>query len=108
MVKNTEIYELIKEKIEKKFVVPNNIKDKVWHEIEIDKNGLILNERRPHFRNPKIITKLPIFKLKYNLQNKTWTVFWMRANGKWNSLKTYKQLNKILDFIENNGEYFWG
>lgn len=88
--------------------MPDHVKDKVWNEIEYDQNGLVLYERRPHFQNPKIITKLPIFKIKYHSKKKDWSVYWMPSDGKWYSLKSYKRLDDILKYIDNHGEYFWG
>jgi len=108
MTKNTEIYELVKEKIERRFMVPERVKDQVWHEIEYNKSGLVLSERRPHFQNPEIITKSPIFKLKYNSHSKEWSAYWMPSDMKWHRLETYSSLDKILDYIDKNAEYFWG
>lgn len=109
MVKNTKIYELVKEKIEKKFAVPDRVRDKIWNEIEYDQSGLVLSERRPHFQNPEIITKSPIFKIKYRSKHKDWSVYWMPSDGRWHFLKTYKDLNKILQYIDDDTDgCFWG
>ena len=108
MAKNTEVYELVKEKIEKKFTVPARVEDKVWNEIEYDPSGIVLSERRPHFQKPEIITKLPIFKIKYDSQKKTWSVYWMPSDSKWHRLESRVKLDDILEYIDENGEYFWG
>ena len=108
MVKNTEIYELVKDRIAEKFEVPERVRDEVWNEISYDQSGLVLSERRPHFQRPEIITKHPIFKIKYNSQKKDWSVYWMPSDGKWHIIKTYSKLDKILKYIEEHGEYFWG
>lgn len=108
MIKNTKVYELVKEKIEKKFAVPEHVRDKVWNEVEYDQGGFILLERRPHFQDSKIITKLPIFKIKYHSKKKNWSVYWMPSDGKWHYLKSYVSLDNILKYINENSQYFWG
>ena len=107
-IKNTEIYELVKERLEKQFEVPDHIRDKLWNEIGYDSSGIILYERRPHFQNPDIITKSPIFKLKYHSKTKYWSVFWMPSDMKWHKLIEYKKIDSAIKYINMHKEYFWG
>lgn len=53
MTNVTDVYQLVKEVLEKEFVVPDFVKDKVWNEIEFNKDGLILSEATslPKFKN---------------------------------------------------------
>jgi len=107
-IKNTEIYELVKERLEKEFKVPDRVRDKVWNDIEYDSSGIILYERRPHFQRADIVTKSAIFKLKYHSENKDWSIFWMPSDMKWHKLATRKKIDGVIKYINKNKEYFWG
>ena len=74
-IENTEIYELVKKRLEKEFEVTERVGDRVWNDVEYDASGIILYERRPHFQRTDIITKSAIFKLKYHSENKDWNIF---------------------------------
>ena len=107
-IKNTEIYKLVKERLEKEFEVPERVRDQLWNEVEYDQSGIVLYERRPHFQKPEVVTKSPIFKLKYHSADKTWSVFWMRADLKWYKLAEYKKIDSAIKYINEHKEYFWG
>lgn len=107
-VKNTEIYELVKKRLEKEFEVPDEIRDKVWNEVDYDTSGIMLYERRPHWQKPEVITKSPIFKLKYHSDKKTRSVYWMPRDLKWHKLVEYKNIDSAFKYINEHKEYFWG
>lgn len=107
-IKNIEIYALVQERLEKEFAIPDKIRDKIWNEVEYDSSGIILYERRPHFQKPELVTKSPIFKLKYHSENKNWIIFWMPSDLKWHKLVERKTIDNIIKYINGNKEYFWG
>jgi hypothetical protein len=67
---------------------------------KIDKQSVILFEVRPGFKNPAINTGSPYAKATYIKRSDQWTIYWMRANLKWELYTICPAVSELKDFIE--------
>jgi hypothetical protein len=63
--------------------VPKHLHNQVRLEYDIEKHNVIIYEVRPNFKNPDIITRMPVARLTYVATRKIWKLYWQRASGKW-------------------------
>lgn len=74
-------------------------------EYSFDGKNAILFEVRPVWNDQERIQKLPFAKIRFIISKKEWRLYWMRANGKWESYPPFpksKTLHKILKEIQED------
>jgi hypothetical protein len=81
---------------------PENIRPKL--DLGYDYNGSVIKmyEIRPDWVDASIIRHHPFAKIRYVKSRNIWTLYWPRANGKWNAYEPLPQssdLQTLLDCI---------
>jgi len=78
----------------------------------VDKQDVIISEKRPAYQRPKEYIETPAAKLKYIKSKKEWRLFWMRGDLKWHSYNPKKNSVKLKDLVAeiSSDPYgcFWG
>lgn len=67
------------------------------------KNTAILFNLRPFWSDPSRIIQSEFAKIRYTKSTDTWSLYWMRASGKWESYEphpTAKNLQELLTIIK--------
>jgi hypothetical protein len=77
---------------------PENLKDKLRFEYDIEKQNVIIYEVRPAWNNPEKHTRNPFAKLTYVKSRNIWKLYWKRASGKWERYEP-KDSNKVLEVL---------
>jgi hypothetical protein len=99
--KNPHPNEVTRRRIETFF--PSPVPDKLLNAAIECKGGYILQEVRPHWKEPGEVTKSPYAKIVFTASTETWNIYWRRANGDWNLLAEMKApLEQALEFIKSN------
>jgi hypothetical protein len=87
-------------------------KDELSIEYRIDKQDVVIFEKRPAYQRPKEFTEIPAAKLKYLRTKNEWRLFWMRGDLKWhayNPVKNSVRLNNLVAEIKSDPYgCFWG
>lgn len=87
-------------------------KDELSIIYRIDKQDVIIFEKRPAYQRPKEFTEIPAAKLKYLRTKKEWRLFWMRGDLKWHAYNPIKNSVKLKDLVAEikSDPYgcFWG
>lgn len=81
------------------------IRKKVDIGYSYDGKSFILFEIRPEWKNPEEKMKHEFAKIRYYKTREEWTLYWMRASGKWELYEpfpTSKYLDKIIEIIEED------
>ena len=68
-----------------------------------EKNTAILFNLRPFWKDPSRIIQSEFAKIRYTKSTDTWSLYWMRASGKWESYEphpTAKNLQELLTIIK--------
>jgi hypothetical protein len=78
---------------------PENRKDQLRYDYEIEKQNVIIFEIRPVWNNPNEITKSPFAKFAYVKSQKIWRLYWQRANGKWLRYESSAQIEQLENLI---------
>ena len=94
------INEVLRRRIETYFPSPDP--EKLLNSVIACRGGYILQEVRPHWEKPEVVTKRPYAKLIFSGVTGMWKVYWHRANGDWNLLAEFKDLDHALDYIKTN------
>ena len=79
---------------------PLNIREKVDFGYKFQNNTLELFEIRPTWDNNDEKTKMPFAKTKFIKTQRVWKIYWMRANGKWESYEPNFEVKSINDFFK--------
>jgi len=77
----------------------------LWYEYEIDKQDVIIIEKRPFWdqndlERKDLFTALDVAKLKYIRSENKWGLYWKRASGKWYPYEMEKYTEKLEDFVK--------
>ena len=87
-------------------------KDELSIMYRVDKQDVIIFEKRPAYQRPKEYIETPAAKLKYFRTKKEWRLFWMRGDLKWhayNPIKNSVQLKDLVAEIKSDPYgCFWG
>jgi len=90
---------------------PENIRDQVDLDYKIDKQSVVLFEKRKMI-NQIGMTDVPIAKATFVKTEKKWKIYWQRADLKWHSYNPKKEVKTIKSFIaivdEDKFGCFWG
>jgi len=68
-----------------------------------NKGIVLLYEIRPMWNNPKVKQQLEFAKIRFYKTRRTWNLYWMRGNGKWESYDPKPEANhlgKLLEIIK--------
>ena len=57
-------------------------------------------EIRPRFDNPKEKQEVPVSKATYIKTKKVWKLYWMKADFKWHSYKSFPQAKSVEEILE--------
>ena len=92
--------------------VPPHAQDQIKMLYRINGNNVIIFESRPHWQDESIWTELPIAKMRFAPNEKTWQLFWQRANGRWFKYPDFsptKNLAELITEIDTDPNHvFWG
>ncbi|HUH36038.1 MAG TPA: DUF3024 domain-containing protein [Moheibacter sp.] len=76
------------------------------------KNTAILYSIRPFWRNPNELIQSEFAKIRYTKTTNSWTLYWMRASGKWELYEPFPTANSIdvlLKIIKEDAHFcFFG
>ena len=76
---------------------PIDIRDKLDIGYSFKNNTLEIFEIRPKWDNKDIIKNYPF--AKYTKSKLEWTIYWMRASGKWERYEPKMHVNSIDEFF---------
>ncbi|MDE3235067.1 MAG: DUF3024 domain-containing protein [Bacteroidota bacterium] len=98
VLQTVEIIELMENYIER--IRPAiEIRDKIDIGYRIEGQSVFLFERRPSWNDPTEIMDSDYAKTTYDKKNKVWKIYWMRANGQWNTYQPCKTVIQLKEFI---------
>jgi len=87
-------------------------KDELSIVYRVDKQDVIISEKRPAYQRPKEYIETPAAKLKYIKSKKEWRLLWMRGDLKWHSYNPKKNSANLKDLVDEirSDPYgcFWG
>ena len=87
---------------------PQEIRDEFDIGYTFEKRVLEIFEIRANWRNESEKIHIPVVKVRFMKSKQIWKMYWMRANGKWESYKPLAEeidLYKVLEEIDNDP---WG
>ena len=70
-----------------------------------DRKVVVLYEIRPVWNNPKEIQNIEFAKIKFYKSRQEWSLYWMRASGKWELYEPFPKsthLDNIIDIIKED------
>jgi len=87
-------------------------KDELSIGYRIDKQDVVIFEKRPAYKQPTKFTEIPAAKLKYLRTKNEWRLFWMRGDLKWHVYNPKKKSVRLIDLVAEikSDPYgcFWG
>jgi hypothetical protein len=84
---------------------PEDMKDQLRFEYEIQNQTIIILEVRPVWNNPTEYLKLPMAKLSFVKSQNLWKLYWKRASGKWEKYEprpSDKELSVLVREIDKD------
>ena len=87
---------------------PEQFKDKLRFEYEIDNQNVIIYEVRPAFHDPEEYTKMPFAKLTYVISKNIWRLYWKRASGKWMRYEPAKSKGSLKGLVQEIDDDIYG
>lgn len=81
------------------------IREKIDLDYSYDGKTFLLFEIRPVWNNPQEKDQIEFAKIRYYKTREEWTLYWMRASGKWELYEpfpTSPYLDKIIEIIEED------
>ena len=92
--------------------IPEQLRNQIKLNYKIRGYDVKIIESRPHFIRKSEWTEHPIARLKFDPDERQWSLYWQRANGRWKKypdFKPTKDLSKIIDEIDKDQWHvFWG
>jgi len=90
---------------------PENIRNQVDLNYKIEKQSIIIFEKRKIFQQEGIVD-VPIAKATFVQKENKWKIYWQRADLKWHLYEPNKEVKTIKTFIkivdEDKLGCFWG
>ncbi len=87
-------------------------KDELSILYQVEKQDVIIFEKRPAYQRPKEYIETPAAKLKYLRTKKEWRLSWMRGDLKWHTYNPVKNSVMLSDLVAEikSDPYgcFWG
>lgn len=92
--------------------VPAHLRDQIRHTFGFRGNSLTLFERRPHYEDNSVWTKLPVAQFRYTEKDRTWTLYWADRNSRWHAydrIPASRGLDALLAEVDDDPTcIFWG
>ena len=92
--------------------IPEEIKHAIQLTYTIEKNTIILIEKRPLWNDPTKWSELPVAIMIFEKESMTWKLYWIRSNGKkelYTNLPPQTDLQKCIDEVDKDPLCtFWG
>lgn len=76
--------------------VPAHVRNKVRLGYSFRGTSVLLFEERPYFQDPSIWTNSPIAQFRFNLEDKTWSLYYADRNSKWHRYERTKPSRKFI------------
>ncbi|MDT8442293.1 MAG: DUF3024 domain-containing protein [Desulfuromonadales bacterium] len=87
---------------------PQHCRDQLRFDYRVDDHDVLLLEIRPRWNNPQEKTEMDVAKLKFNRTKNIWTLYWKRANGKWQTYQEAGQKTSLDELINEIAEDRYG
>jgi hypothetical protein len=91
---------------------PADLRDKLDIGFSFQNNILEIFEIRPRWDDPNIKINSSVAKTQFIKSRNIWKIFWMRANGKWESYPPKPEIGNLSDFFKilqkDQHGCFWG
>ena len=90
---------------------PEDARDELRLECEVRGSSVVITERRPPWTGEGDWTRLPIAQLRHDEATGTWTLYWQRANGRWEryDAAATSDVELLLAEIDSDADgVFWG
>ena len=86
---------------------PENLEIRAQVDIGYSYDGkvVILFEIRPEWNDPKKMQQIEFAKIRHYKSRKEWSLYWMRASGKWELYEPFPEsthLGKIIEIIKED------
>ena len=78
---------------------PDEFKNELRFEYEIEKQNVVMYEVRPAWDNPSEFTRMPMAKLTYVKSENIWKLYWPRASGKWESYEPKRSSKDLGELV---------
>ena len=92
--------------------IPPHAQDQIKMFYRINGNDVIIFESRPYWQEESIWTEMPIAKIRFAPNKKTWQLFWQRANGRWLKYPDFSPTQNLAELISeidtDPNHVFWG
>lgn len=92
--------------------VPLHAQNQIKMFYRIKGDSVIIFESRPDWKDNSVWNDLPIAKIKFLPDDKTWQLFWQRANGNWLEYPDFTpttDLDEVISEIDTDPNHvFWG
>ena len=92
--------------------IPQEIQNQVRLTFKIVDYKVILIEKRPYFRDPKIWTENPIAQFRYDKDTQKWSLYSIDRNDQWHLydlVKPSMDFDEMLKALDNDKTgIFWG
>ncbi len=77
------------------------IRNELDYTYEVDQRdaSIVIMSIQPQFMNPLAKTRMSIAKVKYSKSKENWTVYWERANGKWEKYPEEPVVSNLKQFF---------
>ena len=99
ITQSVEIIEIMENYISKVRPRPE-IRNQLDIGYELLNQSVILNEIRPQWNNPSIMMASGYAKATYVKVNKTWKVYWKRADSKWHQYEPKPTVSSLKHFLK--------
>lgn len=91
---------------------PENIRDQIDIDYNIDDQSIIIYTNRPSFDDESRKVESPNIKFTYIKKNNVWKIYWLRANMKWVNYEPspeFKKLENCIKVLDKDSlGCFWG
>lgn len=105
-----KIESIFSEYCEKK--IPLHVRDQLVLTFKINRNEVVLFEKRVVWDNPSEWREHPVTKMKCNMQTRLWTLYWLDRNSKFHiyeRIKPSKYIETLLKEVNSDPTgIFWG
>lgn len=79
--------------------VPPAMRSELAYVYTIERNSVVLVERRPHFQDPARHTEHPFAKFVYNARMGSWSLRWRDRNARWHGYEGFESVPHFRDVL---------
>lgn len=88
--------------------VPPEIRDKLRLEYSVDRYDVVINEVRPHWKDPGKETQSPVAKFRFVRSAGEWQLYWMRQDLAWHAYEPFTSSRQLEELVEVVGRDEFG